>query len=64
MAAGYQNIVLTDTGLEIADNKAIVNPEKIAKIIVNASMPLYSLSIEREDLETYFLRIIDGGKVK
>jgi ABC-2 type transport system ATP-binding protein len=61
--SGYQNIAVTDTGLEIDDDRAIENPDKIAKLIVNANLPLYALNIEKEDLETYFLRIINGETV-
>lgn len=52
--------------LEIKDQKAVEHPEKIAEILVRAACPPTLLSVEKEDLESYFLRLIGitGGDVE
>jgi ABC-2 type transport system ATP-binding protein len=54
----------TDEGLlEVSDKGAINHSEKINMMLVNAGCPPSMLKIDEEDLESYFLRIIenDGG---
>ncbi len=49
--------------LVIQDNEALQHPEKIAELLVTAGCPPTLLIAEEEDIESYFLRIIDkGGK--
>lgn len=49
--------------LVIQDNEALQHPEKIAELLVAAGCPPTLLITEEEDIESYFLRIIDkGGK--
>ncbi len=50
--------------LEINNSDAIVNPDKIAELLVNNHVPPLLLNVLEEDLESYFLRTIDerGGQ--
>jgi len=55
---------VTEEGIiEIHDQEAISNPEKIATLLVQYGIPPNLLKVEEEDLETFFLRIINlkGG---
>jgi ABC-2 type transport system ATP-binding protein len=60
---GYKTNVNTDGNLEITDIEAIENPENIASMLVYANMPPGLLKVEKEDMESYFLKIINGGKM-
>ena len=44
--------------LQIQNEEAVKYPEKIATLLVNKGCPLTLLKVEKEDLETYFLRTI------
>jgi ABC-2 type transport system ATP-binding protein len=48
--------------IEISDENAITNPDEINSMLVRAGHTPTLLKVEKEDLETYFLRII--GEVK
>lgn len=52
--------------LQIHNEDAVNNPEKIATLLVNAGFPPMLLKVEKEDLEMYFLRTIQeiGGELK
>ena len=61
---GYQVNIQSDTEnnidfLELIDKKSVEYPEKIATLLVNAGYPPKSLTVEKEDLEHYFLRILN-----
>ena len=61
---GYHVNIQSDTEnnidfLELTDTKAVEYPEKIATLLVNAGYPPKSLTVEKEDLEHYFLRILN-----
>ena len=56
---GYSVNLTKDGNLEITDEGAINHPEKIASILVHAGLPPTLLKVEEEDLESYFLRIIE-----
>ncbi|GJM79320.1 ABC transporter ATP-binding protein [Paenibacillus sp. HMSSN-139] len=59
--AGYQ-VRITDNGrLEVADERAVRQPEDVAKLLTDARLPLTLLKVEEEDLEAYFLKTI-GAK--
>ena len=45
--------------MELTDRKSVEYPEKIATLLVNAGYPPKSLAVEKEDLEHYFLRILN-----
>jgi len=58
---------MTDNGMiEIEDDTAIERPDDIATILVNVGHAPMMLSVEQEDLEHYFLRLVgmDGKNVK
>jgi len=57
---GYSVNLSKDGILQITDEEAIKHPEKIADILVHAGLPPTLLKVEEEDLESYFLRIIEG----
>ncbi|OFY61041.1 MAG: bacitracin ABC transporter ATP-binding protein [Bacteroidetes bacterium RBG_13_42_15] len=44
--------------LEITGTEAILNPDKVATLMVNSGCPPTLLNVVEEDLETFFLRII------
>jgi len=44
--------------LELIDTKSVESPEEIATLLVNAGYPPKMLTVEKEDLENYFLRIL------
>jgi len=52
--------------LQIQNEYAVNNPDKIATLLVNAGHPPTLLKVEKEDLEMYFLRVIKeiGGDFK
>lgn len=47
--------------IQIDDEDAVNTPEKIAALLVNAGHPPTLLKVEKEDLEMYFLRSIEGS---
>ncbi|MCU0462847.1 MAG: ABC transporter ATP-binding protein [Bacteroidales bacterium] len=56
---------ITDEGIiEIRDPDAISKPEKIATLLVQSGLPPCLLKVEEEDLEAFFLRVINmkGGE--
>ncbi len=62
---GY-NVLETNQGkLEIRNESAVLKPDAIATIMVNAGCPPTLLHVEEENLESYFLRTIsEKGGVK
>lgn len=60
---GFISEVNEDGILEITGNEALADPGKIATILVNAGFPPTLLKAEEEDLESFFLRVINmkGG---
>lgn len=47
-----------DGALELADQRAVEHPDEIARLLVGAGVPPITLRVERDDLETHFLRLI------
>ena len=45
--------------LELIDTKSVESSEEIATLLVNAGYPPKILTVEKEDLENYFLRILN-----
>jgi ABC-2 type transport system ATP-binding protein len=58
---GY-SVSCSNEAIVLTDSRAIKYPEDIASILVYAEHPPVSLNLEEEDLESYFLRIINGPK--
>lgn len=56
--AGHTVKAGEDGRLELCGNHAIAHPEEIARILVQNDCPPTQLKVEAEDLESYFLRII------
>ena len=59
--AGFAASVLEGDLMAIDDAKAIMNPENIASLLVNAGCPPVMLKVDEEDLESYFLRVIGSN---
>lgn len=65
-STGYTSSVINDNGLiEIGDSYALQHPDAISRLLVYEGLPPIKLSLEEEDLESYFLRTIrrNGEKV-
>ena len=45
--------------VELIDTKSVESPEEIATLLVNEGYPPKMLTVEKEDLENYFLRILN-----
>lgn len=56
--AGYIVHAQNESPLQIEDEYAVNNPDKIATLLVNSGHPPTLLMIKKEDLEMYFLRTI------
>ena len=61
VAAGYTISHATDGILILTDEAAIIHPEMIVQRLAQEGIALTRVSVEEEDLETQFLRIV-GGK--
>ena len=64
-AKGYQVNFKSDLEnnscyLELIDTKSVESSEEIATLLVNAGYPPKMLTVEKEDLENYFLRILNN----
>lgn len=55
-SAGYR-LVLNDSTILMDEERAIENPDDVARILVQAGTPPTHLSVEQEDLEHHFLRL-------
>jgi len=55
---GYNPAYLPDGSLELQDEPAIVQPEKISALLAAKELPPMKIVVEEEDLEHYFFRII------
>jgi ABC-2 type transport system ATP-binding protein len=58
---GY-TVSTSNEAIVLTDSRAIEHPDEIASLLVYADHPPLSLNLEEEDLESYFLRIINGNK--
>jgi ABC-2 type transport system ATP-binding protein len=62
---GYAVTMADNKFLEVTGKDAISNPENIASLLVHEGYPPAMLKVEEENLESYFLRIIEkNGGVK
>ncbi len=59
--AGFAASALEGDLVAIDDGKAVMNPENIASLLVNAGCPPVMLRVDEEDLESYFLRVIGSS---
>ena len=60
---GYEPILNNETLIEIDDKRAIQYPEDISRHLTFKEIPPTKLTVDEENLENYFLRIINerGG---
>jgi ABC-2 type transport system ATP-binding protein len=56
---GYVSSLSEEDILEVTGQEAISNPEKIVTLLVNSGFPPTLLKVEEEDLESFFLRVIN-----
>ncbi len=50
------------SALRIQDESAIERPDEIATVLVRAGCPPTRLVVDTEDLETYFLRLVESSR--
>ncbi|GGB40883.1 ABC transporter ATP-binding protein [Lentibacillus populi] len=58
--AGYFSVLNKDGLIETYNKKAILHPDEISRFLVYEGLPPTRLTVEEENLESYFLRIIKG----
>jgi len=57
--SGYSANINDHGRIEVNEQKAIQRPDKISRLLVQAGCPPIQLTTTEEDLESYFLRIIE-----
>ena len=60
-AAGYSAEAGGDGAVPLRDEGAVQRPDDVAMALVDAGCPPTRLVVEREDLETYFLRLVGAA---
>lgn len=60
-AAGQPAVILPDGTIEISNAAAVARPDDIAGLLVGSGVPPTHLSVEEEQLEQYFLRMIGAS---
>lgn len=58
-AAGYSSVLNKNGLIETFNKTAIQHPDRISRFLVYEGFPPTRLTVEEEDLESYFLRIIE-----
>lgn len=58
--AGFQ--VSGSSPIRLTGDRAVIRPDEVATILVNAGCPPTTLIVEEEDLESYFLRIVEADR--
>ena len=58
LAAGIDATLSGDAEIQITNDRALEHPEEIAKLLVQSGSLPTMLKVEREDLESYFLRLV------
>lgn len=64
LATGYTCAINKNGFIELYDKEAIYHPEAISRFLVFEGFPPSRLTVEEEDLESYFLRIIESKGTK
>ncbi len=59
MSADQPSEILEDGSIELKDTSAVERPDDINCLLVNSGTPPTQLMVEEEELERYFLRLID-----
>ncbi|MQA77371.1 MAG: ATP-binding cassette domain-containing protein [Streptosporangiales bacterium] len=57
-AHGVRVVGDTPEGLVVVDDDAVEHPDRVASLLVDASVPPTALHVRREDLEGFFLRLL------
>ncbi len=60
-AAGYPAEPTSQGSLVVRDERAVQRPDDVATILVGAGCPPTRLVVQREDLESYFLRLVGAA---
>jgi ABC-2 type transport system ATP-binding protein len=60
--AGFAVGACQDGVLALTDERAIACPDDVARLLVGAGVPPTRLSVEQEDLETHFLRLVGADR--
>ncbi len=60
LAAGFSPIRTEQGTLELVDQRAIEEPEEVAVVLVAAGCAPSRLVVEQDDLETFFLRVVQS----
>ncbi|ANZ40611.1 bacitracin ABC transporter ATP-binding protein [Lentzea guizhouensis] len=59
-AAGYSPVRSNVEDLVLADARAVRQPDEVATVLVTAGCPPTRLVVEQDDLETFFLRVVES----
>ncbi len=61
--AGRVSAILSDGTIELGDTASVEHPDEINCLLVNAGTPPIQLTVDEEELEQYFLRLVgmSGG---
>ncbi|WP_330275918.1 ABC transporter ATP-binding protein [Lentzea sp. NBC_00516] len=60
VAAGFSPIRTERDGLTLTDGRALEQPDMVATMLVQAGCPPTRLVVEQDDLETFFLRVVES----
>jgi ABC-2 type transport system ATP-binding protein len=61
MAAGQPAEILQDGTIELKNASSVERPDDINRLLVKAGTPPTQLMVEEEELEQYFLRLVEMG---
>jgi ABC-2 type transport system ATP-binding protein len=62
VAGGYAVEPTQNGTLELVDVRATAHPDDVARLLVQAGAPPTRLSVEQDDLETHFLKLVGAEK--
>ena len=62
IAGGYAVEPTQNGALELMDERATAHPDDVARLLVQAGAPPTRLSVEQDDLETHFLKLVGADK--
>lgn len=60
LAAGFHPVRSNTDDLVLADDRAVREPDVVATVLVAAGCPPTRLVVEQDDLETFFLRVVES----
>ena len=62
IAGGYAVEPMQNGALKLTSEHATAHPDDVARLLVQAGAPPTRLSVEQDDLETYFLKLVGAEK--